>query len=346
MSYEKTTWQNGDTITAEKLNNIENGIETASGFECTSIEETLFEGSVESSTSYNGAYCSNVIIQNDDLTSDVVKVIFNNVEYTAEKGTFYNFKYYGAPFNGGFNSSSFSTYPFSVFSDGNGFKVATAQLSTNDVVVISVTDSVETSDCFERAVKKLIPKNVVDYGITGLVENSVKSNIASGNYAHAEGHNTTANGDYSHAEGNGTTASGAQSHAEGSNTTASGDHSHAEGVSTLAEGESSHAEGYNTTASGDHSHIEGVSTIANHRSQHVFGEYNVIDQSQATPSNRGTYVEIVGNGLWENSRSNARTLDWSGNESLQGSLTLGKGTADETTITAAQLKALIALLNN
>ena len=26
MSYEKTTWQNGDTITAEKLNNIENGI--------------------------------------------------------------------------------------------------------------------------------------------------------------------------------------------------------------------------------------------------------------------------------------------------------------------------------
>ncbi len=26
MSYEKTTWQNGDTITAEKLNKIENGI--------------------------------------------------------------------------------------------------------------------------------------------------------------------------------------------------------------------------------------------------------------------------------------------------------------------------------
>lgn len=29
MSYEKTTWQNGDTITAEKLNNIEEGIEEA-----------------------------------------------------------------------------------------------------------------------------------------------------------------------------------------------------------------------------------------------------------------------------------------------------------------------------
>lgn len=26
MNYEKTTWQNGDIITAEKLNNIEDGI--------------------------------------------------------------------------------------------------------------------------------------------------------------------------------------------------------------------------------------------------------------------------------------------------------------------------------
>lgn len=29
MNYEKTTWQNGDIITAEKLNNIENGLTSA-----------------------------------------------------------------------------------------------------------------------------------------------------------------------------------------------------------------------------------------------------------------------------------------------------------------------------
>ena len=29
MSYEKTNWQKGDVITAEKLNKIENGIESA-----------------------------------------------------------------------------------------------------------------------------------------------------------------------------------------------------------------------------------------------------------------------------------------------------------------------------
>ena len=33
MAYQKTTWQTGDIITAEKLNNIQNGIENIVGFE-------------------------------------------------------------------------------------------------------------------------------------------------------------------------------------------------------------------------------------------------------------------------------------------------------------------------
>lgn len=35
MSYEKQAWQNGDTITAEKLNYMENGIENSSGYKYT-----------------------------------------------------------------------------------------------------------------------------------------------------------------------------------------------------------------------------------------------------------------------------------------------------------------------
>ena len=31
MAYQKTTWQNGDIITAQKLNNIQNGIENVAG---------------------------------------------------------------------------------------------------------------------------------------------------------------------------------------------------------------------------------------------------------------------------------------------------------------------------
>lgn len=139
---------------------------------------------------------------------------------------------------------------------------------------------------------------------------------------HAEGYNTTASGSSAHAEGRNTRASGLQSHSEGNNTTASGHNgSHAEGRDTAAGGVSSHAEGSDTTASGNFSHSEGLYTIANHKSQHVFGEYNVVDPSAATASNRGNYVEIVGNGTATDARSNARTLDWSGNEVLAGTLT-------------------------
>ena len=41
----------------------------------------------------------------------------------------------------------------------------------------------------------------------------------------------------------------------------------------------------------------------------------------AGANERGTYIEIVGNGTADNARSNARTLDWSGNEILTGSST-------------------------
>ena len=170
--------------------------------------------------------------------------------------------------------------------------------------------------------------------------------FASGYASHAEGTSAKASGYASHAEGTGTKASNDYSHAEGEIAVASGYASHAEGTYTTASSKSSHAEGNYTTASGNYSHAEGSYTIAQRRSQHVFGEYNTSDENGDTTSYRGTYVEIVGNGSDNNNRSNARTLDWSGNETLAGSITIGKGTADEVTLTPAQLKQLLALLNN
>lgn len=82
------------------------------------------------------------------------------------------------------------------------------------------------------------------------------------------------------------------------------------------------AEGNLSTASGDISHAEGSGTVANHRAQHVFGEYNIPDHHSSLGTERGNYVEIVGNGT-NLSNSNARTLDWNGNETLAGKLTVG-----------------------
>jgi len=94
---------------------------------------------------------------------------------------------------------------------------------------------------------------------------------ASGNDSHAEGSVTTASGRRSHAEGSGTTASGIGSHAEGSNTEASGEQSHAEGKGTTASGIGSHAEGIGTTASAGSSHAEGNGTIASGGQSHAEG---------------------------------------------------------------------------
>jgi predicted MPP superfamily phosphohydrolase len=143
---------------------------------------------------------------------------------------------------------------------------------------------------------------------------------ASGASAFAEGSGTSASGDYSHAEGGGTTASNTAAHAEGNETTASGIRSHAEGDTTIASGSTSHAEGRHTVASGRYAHAEGNWTVASHQSQHVFGEFNTEDTSANAATARGNYVEIVGNGTASNARSNARALDWNGNERLRGDL--------------------------
>lgn len=150
------------------------------------------------------------------------------------------------------------------------------------------------------------------------------SNLSSGQASHAEGFgNVQATNTGSHAEGNSTTSSGSASHAEGSVTTASGAYSHAEGVGTAASGSQAHAEGNGTISGGSASHAEGTGSVANHKSQHVIGEYNVLDTNAADSIARGDYVEIVGNGTSASARSNARTLDWEGNEVLAGGLTLG-----------------------
>ena len=160
---------------------------------------------------------------------------------------------------------------------------------------------------------------------------------ASGLRAFACGQSTKATNTSCHAEGIATEATGAGAHSEGTNTKATGDYSHsqnyyskatgyassASGYRTTASGQYSNTQGSNTTASGSASDANGICTTANHESQHAFGEYNVPDPSEAAATARGNYVEIVGNGTANNAQSNARSLDWNGNERLKGTLYVG-----------------------
>lgn len=145
--------------------------------------------------------------------------------------------------------------------------------------------------------------------------------------------------------GSANTVSGNGAIAMGTFNTASGQYSRTFGAQSTASGNYAESHGAATTASGQMSTTHGYRTTANHKAQFVFGEFNTPDPSTATASSRGNYVEIVGNGTAVGSTSNARTLDWQGNESLAGGLTLGMGTANEVSITAQQLQQLLALLN-
>lgn len=141
---------------------------------------------------------------------------------------------------------------------------------------------------------------------------------------------------YATIENHARTASGYAAHAENQETVASGFAAHAEGQYTTASGGDSHAQGQGTSAIGDMSSASGFWTKATHRSQNVFGELNIPDPSTTAASTRGTYVEIVGNGTSADAKSNARTLDWSGNEVLAGKLTVGAAPTNNMDVATKQ----------
>jgi len=135
--------------------------------------------------------------------------------------------------------------------------------------------------------------------------------VASDFAAHAEGYESLATNSYAHAEGNMTKASGDASHAEGFAAWATNNESHAEGLSTRANGVVSHAEGSGSIADGDYSHAQNLGTKASSDNQTALGKYNVEDAAD-------TYAVIVGKGTADNARSNALTVDWSGNVDAAG----------------------------
>lgn len=123
----------------------------------------------------------------------------------------------------------------------------------------------------------------------------------------------------------------------GSYNTASGQAAVAMGNITTASGAVAMSTGSQTEASGTVSATFGIQTKANHQAQFVFGAFNEEDASSAASYSRGNYVEVVGNGTADDARSNARTLDWDGNEILAGNISINGGT---TTIDVGLLQLL------
>jgi hypothetical protein len=243
------------------------------------------------------------------VIGDTYKITWDGQEYelTAKESQDGTMSYIG---NDNYvNVVSGGDIPFAIiFAGPRNYVTVDSTVSDTTSHILSITHCNQT---IHKIDPKFIPDLDLDLpeliGAKGSAQaseifNDYYHNVASGDWSHAEGSDTTASGDYSHAEGSDTTASGIASHAEGANTTASGAYGHAEGS--------------NTTASGMYSHAEGCGTIADSNYQHVQGKWNIVDR-------HGKYAHIVGNGTISTTSttpSNAHTLDWEGNAWYQGTV--------------------------
>lgn len=121
-------------------------------------------------------------------------------------------------------------------------------------------------------------------------------------------------GNYSLVSGRSGAATKYGSSSLGIQTQSLGLYAQSENYLSSAQGESSHAEGMRTYALADYSHSQNYNTIANGEAQTAIGKYNISDTTSAL---------IIGNGA-SGARSNALTVDWSGNVDAAGTVTVGR----------------------
>lgn len=146
MAYNKQTWNNGDTIIAEKLNHMEDGIAGCDcGYEYVETTEILFEevGTTTSQENFNTAVAA--LAYSKEITAASLLVTFNGVEYNLERND-----YSGTHCYGGVSSTGpdFSNYSFVIASSVyNGIvqnTIMTAEPGTYSIRAME--NSVEVTD--------------------------------------------------------------------------------------------------------------------------------------------------------------------------------------------------------
>lgn len=157
MAYERHTWVCGETITAEALNHMEQGIAQSgggtAGYECVTSE--IFNGSI--TTADQGGMNVGTQPVSFTLRSAHLKVTLNGTEYECERQS--------SPYGGGGylygatmtqTGYDFSEYPFVMATqedEGQNFLALITQNAGTYTLNIG-TEDVETSECFGKAVKQ------------------------------------------------------------------------------------------------------------------------------------------------------------------------------------------------
>lgn len=167
MSYEKHEWQCGETVTADKMNNLEDGIEEAlaccgggggdsdCGYACYQAGETVFSETVsnfetEDDYIYVGELSYNKYLDLKDSPTVIFDgVEYEDIDYEIDEYSIYMGDWY------------FSDYPFVLECNGGLWElyVLSNQPHTIELRIYEDAndDTIATTRCFEDAVKKQIP---------------------------------------------------------------------------------------------------------------------------------------------------------------------------------------------
>ncbi len=155
MAYTPINWQTGDTITAEKLNKMDNG------WAVESSSQTFFSETVTTAIDpeYPDDPAFGELSYSTQLTADTVVVTFGGTDYTCHRMD-------GGPGTyayGGWSDDSidFSTIPFCIFSEDGYNSVVTETEGTYAISVAGTSQSIETSTSFEMAVKSFVDTSTV-----------------------------------------------------------------------------------------------------------------------------------------------------------------------------------------
>lgn len=144
MAYTPINWQTGDTITAGKLNKMDNGW---------GVQETqLFSESVTTVDMEIDARAT--LTYSLPITASTLIVVLNGTSYTCPK-----IEAYGNNFYGGFDVSTgapdFTTYPFFIMSPPTGENMLITETAGTYTVTAS-GEGIVVSDNFSGAVSKCV----------------------------------------------------------------------------------------------------------------------------------------------------------------------------------------------
>lgn len=141
MAYTPINWQTGDTITAEKMNKMDNGW---------SVDSTqLFSETVTTVDDYGVNVAQFTYSQ--EITAKTVTVTFNGVDYVVPRGENENGAFYGE----GNDGAVFTTYPFFIFTASDGYNSLETETAGTYTVTVTAHDY-QLSPDFDSAVNSAV----------------------------------------------------------------------------------------------------------------------------------------------------------------------------------------------